>query len=57
MDISQEHEETLSSAKNEVADLPLQIATRILSKELTPDTYKILIDSHIKGLGRASETG
>ena len=55
-DISQEREEALSSVKNEVADLSLQIAAKILNKELTPDAHEALIDSYIESLGKANET-
>ena len=46
-DISQEREE---------ADLSLQIAAKILNKELTPDAHEALIDSYIESLGKANET-
>ena len=46
----------LSSVKNEVADLSLQIAAKILNKELTPDAHEALIDSYIESLGKANET-
>lgn len=55
-DISQEREEALSSVKSDVADLSLQIAAKILNKELTPDAHEALIDSYIEGLGKANET-
>ncbi len=46
----------MSSVKNEVADLSLQIAAKILNKELTPDAHEALIDSYIESLGKANET-
>ena len=42
-------------SKNEVADLSLQIAAKILNKELT-QMYEALIDSYIESLGKANET-
>lgn len=54
-DISQEHEEALASVKDEVASLSLQIAEKILNKELTPDAHDSLINSYIEGLGKSNE--
>ncbi|MGK0550774.1 F0F1 ATP synthase subunit B [Enterococcus faecalis] len=56
MDISQERDEALSSVKSDVADLSLQIAAKILNKELTPDAHETLINSYIESLGKANET-
>ena len=56
VDILTQREEALSSVKNEVADLSLQIAAKILNKELTPDAHEALIDSYIESLGKANET-
>ncbi|MGX7148326.1 F0F1 ATP synthase subunit B [Enterococcus ureasiticus] len=55
LDISQEHEEALASVKDEVANLSLQIAEKILNKELTPDAHDSLINSYIEGLGKTNE--
>ncbi|MGX7244798.1 F0F1 ATP synthase subunit B [Enterococcus quebecensis] len=54
-DISQEHEEAMASVKDEVANLSLQIAEKILNKELTPDAHESLINSYIEGLGKSNE--
>lgn len=54
-DISQEHEEALASVKDEVANLSLQIAEKILNKELTLDAHESLINSYIEGLGKSNE--
>lgn len=54
-DISQEHDEALSVVKGEVANLSLQIAEKILSKELTPETHETLINSYIESLGKSNE--
>ena len=35
-----------------MADLSLQIAAKILNKELTPDAHEALIDSYIESLGK-----
>jgi F-type H+-transporting ATPase subunit b len=50
-DIAQEKAEALSSVKGDVADLSLQIASKILNKELTPDAHQDLIDSFVSKLG------
>lgn len=55
-DILQEHEEAMASIKNEVADLSIQIAEKILSKELSPEAHDAMINSYIESLGNADET-
>ncbi|MTD41660.1 F0F1 ATP synthase subunit B [Erwinia sp. CPCC 100877] len=54
-DISQEHEAAMASVKDEVANLSLQIAEKILNKELTPEAHESLINSYIEGLGKTNE--
>lgn len=54
-DIELEREQIIESAKREVADLSVQIASKILKKELSQDTHKELIDSYIEGLGKRHE--
>lgn len=54
-DISQEHEEAMAEVKDEVAALSLQIAEKILNKELTQDAHEALINSYIEGLGKSHE--
>lgn len=51
-DIELEKEQTLASVKDEVADLSLQIAEKILKKELSQESHQALIDSYIEGLGK-----
>lgn len=54
-DIAQEREAALSNVKDEVAELSLQLAGKILEKELTPDAHDNLISQYIKGLGSSNE--
>jgi F-type H+-transporting ATPase subunit b len=53
IDIEQERKEALVNVKDEVADLSLQIAAKILNKELTKDAHTALIDSFIGNLGES----
>lgn len=50
-DIEQERKDALASTKNDVADLSIEIASKIIKKELSAEDQKTLIDSYIKGLG------
>lgn len=50
-----EREQIIESARREVADLSVQIATKILKKELNKDTHEELINSYIEGLGSQNE--
>ncbi|MDR1473679.1 MAG: F0F1 ATP synthase subunit B [Lactobacillales bacterium] len=52
-DIEQERKEALMKAKDEVSDISLQIAAKILNKELTKENHKTLIDSFIGKLGES----
>lgn len=54
-DIDQEKELALASVKDEVAELSLQLAGKILEKELTPETHQALISHYIEGLGSNHE--
>ncbi|MFV0559702.1 MAG: F0F1 ATP synthase subunit B [Enterococcus sp.] len=54
-DIALEREAALSSVKDDVADLSLQIATKILNKELSPEMHESLINEYIEGLGSSDE--
>ncbi|MDR0614797.1 MAG: F0F1 ATP synthase subunit B [Lactobacillales bacterium] len=56
VDIEQKRKEALIEVKEEVADLSLQIAAKILNKELTKENHKTLIDSFIGKLGESYET-
>lgn len=49
-DISEERQAALTSVKDDVADLSLQIAAKILNKELTPEMHESLINQYIEGL-------
>lgn len=51
-DIEQERKDALSNAKNDVATLSIEIASKIIQKELKADDQKALIDSYIEGLGK-----
>ncbi|WP_290032779.1 F0F1 ATP synthase subunit B [Ligilactobacillus cholophilus] len=51
-DIEQEKQDALSSVKNDVAELSIEIASKIIQKELTPENQKELVDSYIEGLGK-----
>lgn len=55
-DIAQEHDQALAAIKDDVATLSIQIAEKILIKELTPDAHEALINSYIDGLGKVDET-
>ncbi|WP_159722010.1 F0F1 ATP synthase subunit B [Enterococcus sp. CSURQ0835] len=50
-EISDQREAAMTSVKDDVADLSLQIATKILNKELTDDTHQDLINDYIDKLG------
>ena len=51
-DIQQEKQDALSNVKNDVAELSIEIASKIIQKELTPESQKELVDSYIEGLGK-----
>ncbi|MCI1985390.1 MAG: F0F1 ATP synthase subunit B [Lactobacillus sp.] len=55
-DIAQQKQDALNSAKDDVAELSLAIAGKIIGKELNADDQQTLIDSYIKGLGDANGT-
>ncbi|KRM57994.1 F0F1 ATP synthase subunit B [Secundilactobacillus malefermentans] len=55
-DIEQERQDALSNAKNDVADLSIEIASKIIHKELNANDQKALIDSYIEGLGKHNES-
>ncbi|MBE9389471.1 F0F1 ATP synthase subunit B [Vagococcus salmoninarum] len=54
-DVAIEREQIIESARREVADLSIQIAAKILKKELNQDTHAELINSYIEGLGTTHE--
>ncbi|EPI00877.1 MULTISPECIES: F0F1 ATP synthase subunit B [unclassified Enterococcus] len=55
-DIKLERDTALSTVKDDVADLSLQIAEKILNKELSPEMHESLINQYIEGLGSTNET-
>ncbi len=55
-DITVERESALNSVKDDVAELSLQIAEKILNKELSPEMHESLINQYIEGLGSSNET-
>ncbi|MEA4828757.1 MAG: F0F1 ATP synthase subunit B, partial [Enterococcus thailandicus] len=55
-DITLERDNALNSVKDDVADLSLQIAEKILNKELSPEMHESLINQYIEGLGSSNET-
>ncbi|MCW3777852.1 F0F1 ATP synthase subunit B [Levilactobacillus namurensis] len=55
-DIAQEREDALANARDDVADLSIEIASKIIQRELNADDQKALIDSYIEGLGKQHES-
>ena len=55
-DIMLERDTALNPVKDDVADLSLQIAAKILNKELSPEMHESLINQYIEGLGSSNET-
>ncbi|MCF1684310.1 F0F1 ATP synthase subunit B [Tetragenococcus halophilus] len=55
-DISNERQAALSSVKGDVADLSVQIAEKIINKELSEEAHESLIDQYIESLGSEDET-
>ena len=51
-EIQQERKEALASVKNDVAELSIEIAAKIIQKELNTADQKALVDSYIEGLGK-----
>lgn len=51
-DIVQERADALKGAQNDVAALSIEIASKIIQKELNTADQKALIDSYIEGLGK-----
>ncbi|XIF20435.1 MAG: ATP synthase F0 subunit B [Acetilactobacillus jinshanensis] len=50
--IEQQRQDVLAGTKNDVADLSIEIASKIIQKELKPEDQKALINSYIEGLGK-----
>ncbi|GAB6092485.1 F0F1 ATP synthase subunit B [Furfurilactobacillus curtus] len=55
-DIEQQRQDALASARNDVADLSIEIASKIIHKQLDANDQKALIDSYIEGLGKDDQT-
>lgn len=51
-DIEQERQEALANSRKDVASLSVEIASKIISKELNEDDQKGFVDSYIEGLGK-----
>ncbi len=49
-DAEKAREDAMASAQNDIANLSLEIASKVISKELNADDQKSLIDSYIKEL-------
>ena len=54
-DIAQQKEEALEGVKDDVAELSIEIASKVIQKELNPSNHKDLVDSDIEGLGKHNE--
>lgn len=50
-DIEQERTDALRSAQDDIASLSIEIASKVIKKELDENSQKQLIDSYIEGLG------
>lgn len=55
-DIEQQRQEALANSRKDVASLSIEIASKIISKELSEDDHRALVDSYIEGLGKQNET-
>ena len=51
-----ERQSTLQSVKGDVTELSLEIAEKILNKELSPESHQSLINQYIEDLGSGDET-
>ena len=54
-DIERERQEALANSKKDVASLSVEIASKIISKELNEDDQKALVDSYVEGLGKLND--
>ncbi|MCQ0077325.1 F0F1 ATP synthase subunit B [Pediococcus acidilactici] len=52
-DIEQERADALKSAQDDIASLSIEIASKVIKKELDENSQKELIDSYIEGLGES----
>ncbi|AVK60812.1 ATP synthase F0 subunit B [Lactobacillus sp. CBA3605] len=51
-DIEQERQDALKNVQTDVADISVQIASKIIKKQLDPKGQQALINSYIEGLGK-----
>jgi len=51
-DIEQERQDALKNVQSDVADISVQIASKIIKKQLDPEGQQALINSYIEGLGK-----
>ncbi|USS85138.1 F0F1 ATP synthase subunit B [Fructilactobacillus myrtifloralis] len=51
-DIEQQQRDALANSKNDVADLSIEIASKLIQKNLDANDQKTLIDSYIEGLDK-----
>lgn len=55
-DIEQQRKDALANARNDVAGLSIEIASKIIQKELSAKDQQALVDSYIEGLGKPDES-
>ncbi|WP_283678562.1 F0F1 ATP synthase subunit B [Lentilactobacillus sp. Marseille-Q4993] len=55
-DIERQRQEALANSRKDVASLSVEIASKIISKQLKEDDQKALVDSYIEGLGKQNDT-
>ncbi|MBP8855381.1 MAG: F0F1 ATP synthase subunit B [Oscillospiraceae bacterium] len=53
-DIERERKKAASELKNDISALALDLAGKVVEKEINPDTHKALIDAFINNVGDAS---
>lgn len=51
-DIEQERQDALKNVQSDVADISVEIASKIIKKQLDPEGQQALINSYIEGLGK-----
>ncbi|UDM31759.1 F0F1 ATP synthase subunit B [Lentilactobacillus laojiaonis] len=55
-DIEQQRQEALANSRKDVASLSIDIASKIISKEINETDQQALVDSYIEGLGKQNES-
>lgn len=53
-DIDQQRKDALKGVQDQMADISVEIASKIIGKQLSADDQKDLIDSYIEGLGKSN---